>query len=301
MLKKLTLIRKIIFASVCIAFIASFICLCVKNESVKAVKENAVLSIWQIDSFEGGRGSRADYLKTVGKEFNNKENCYVNVVALSATAARLNLANGTVPDIISYGAGTYGIESYVKNFSLWCRGGYCLLTLDGNADFTDVTADNTVINGGKDNFASAAALFCGLRGAKVESPTSAYVKLINGDCKYLLGSQRDVFRLKTRAVAFAVKPVTEFNDLYQIVSVTASCKNADYAQRYVDFLLTKNSGLDKIGMLSDGVKLYDDEMATLENLVFDSKITYPISESMKAEIEKSILLGDINILKELLK
>lgn len=301
MLKKLSLIRKIAFASVCIAFIISFICLCVKNESVKAVKENSVLSVWQIDSFEGGKGSRADYLKTVGKEFNKKENCYVNVVSLSAEAARLNLSNGTIPDIISYGAGTYGVESYVKNYSVWCRGGYCLLTLDGNADFTDATADNTVINGGKENFASAAALFCGLQGAKVESPTSAYVKLINGDYKYLLGSQRDAFRLKTRGVAFAVKPVTEFNDLYQIISVTVSCKNTGFVQRYIDFLLSKNNGLDKIGMFSDGVKLYDDELAAFENLVFDRKITYPISQGMKAEIEKSVSLGDINILKELLK
>lgn len=288
--------------AVCVAFLISFICLYSKKGSANAAhNENTALTVWQIDSFEGGKGSRADFLQSVGNEFSKKENCYINVVSLSAEAARLNMSNGNIPDIVSYGAGMYGIENYVKDFTVWCRGGYCLLSLDTNCDFSDVTAENTVINSGKDNFTGIAALFCEVQNGKFESPTSAYVKLINGDYKYLLGTQRDIFRLKTRNVAFSIKPVTAFNDLYQNISKTTQCTNNAYAQKYIDCLLSKKGELNKIGMLCDGMKLYDDEMGVCENLPFECKLTYPINDVMKANLERCVSLGDINMIKELLK
>ena len=288
--------------AVCAAFFISFICLYCKKDSAKAVKkENIALTVWQIDSFEGGKGSRADYLQSVGNEFGKREDCYINVVSLSAEAARLNLSNGNVPDIVSYGAGMYGLESYVRDFAVWCRGNYCLLSLDTDCNFSDVNAENTVINSGKDNFTGVAALFSGVQNGKFESPTSAYVKLINGDYKYLLGTQRDVFRLKTRNVGFSIKPVTAFNDLYQNISKTTECADNAYAQKYIDYLLSKKDKLNKIGMLSDGSKLYDDEMSECENLNFEYKLTYPISKEMKSNLEKCVSLGDINMIKELLK
>ncbi len=294
-------IKKFALVAVCLAFIISFICLYCKKESASAVNESTALSVWQIDSFEGGKGSRSDFLQNVGKEFAKKENCYVNVVSLSAEAARLNLSNGNIPDLISYGAGACGIGNFVTDFTVWCSGCYCLLTLDTNSDFSDVNSENTVINRGKDNFATVAALFCGLRESKLENSTVAYVKLINGEYKYLLGTQRDIFRLKTRNVAFSIKAVTQFNDLYQNISITNKCKNSGYAQKYIDFLLSKKNELNKIGMLGDGIKLYDDEMGICENLSYARKIMYPINETIKKSIENSVSHGDINMLKELLK
>ena len=194
-----------------------------------------------------------------------------------------------------------GIGSFVTDFTVWCSGCYCMLTLDTNSDFSDVNADNTVINRGKENFSTAAALLCGLGDSKLENSTVAYVKLINGEYKYLLGTQRDIFRLKTRNVAFSVKAVTQFNDLYQNISKTQKCKNSVYAQKYIDFLLSKKNELNKIGMFGEGIKLYDDEMGICENLSYECKLTYPINEAMKMNIENSVSLGDINMLKELLK
>ncbi len=300
-MSKLMKLRKFAFALVCVAFLVAFACMYFKKEDAKAVQESAVLTVWQIDSFEGGKGSRADFLKNVGNSFNKSENCYVNVISLSSDAARLNLSKGSAPDVISYGAGTYGLEGYIKDYNVWCRGMYCLLTLDSGCDFSDVTAQNTVLNNGKDNFAGAAALLCGLSGSKTESATSAYVKLLNGEYKYLLGTQRDIFRLKTRNVSFAIKPITEFNDLYQSISITRSCGNAGYAQKYINFLLSQKSEIVKIGLFSDGAKLYEDEMSQCENLNFNKKITYPISLAVKTDIEKAVSAGDINMLKELLK
>lgn len=301
MKKFLPKIKIFTLITVCVAFFIAFFCLYSKKPSANSINENIALTVWQIDSFEGGKGSRAEYLQNLGNNFGKNENCYITVVSLSAESARLNLSNGNIPDIISYGAGMFGVEGYINDFTVWCRGSYCLLTLDNSSDFSDTSGENTVVNKGKDNYSDVAALFCGLQNAKFESSTSAYVKLINGDCKYLLGTQRDIFRLKTRGVTFSVKPVTTFNDLYQNISKTTNCANVTYAQKFIDYVVSKKAEISRIGMYCDGVKLYDDELSVCESSNYEYTIKYPINEEMKSSIKRGVTLGDINILKELLK
>lgn len=284
----------------CLGAFIAFMCLLFKKDESKIQDNSGMITVWQIDSFEGGRGSRADFLQKVGNDFTKSSGCYVNVISLSAEAARLNMSNKIFPDVVSYGAGTYGLESYVSSYTCWCRGGYCILTLDASSDFKDVSAQNTVINAGKDNLIGAAALFTGLNGAKTEKSTGAYVKLINGDFKYLLGTQRDVYRLKTREVSFAVKPVTEFNDLYQNISVVAGSKSVEQSESYIKYLMGRTDEVDRIGMLSDGVA-YDDEMKNLLGLKYEYKLTAPVSADTAAKLKILISGGDINMLKTILK
>lgn len=264
----------------------------------------SVLSLWQIDGFEGGKGSRATYLQNIGDDFSKKGGCYVTVTAITADAARMNLSSGNVPDLISYSAGTYGIESYLRGdapYYNWCHGGYCFLTLDTSANFEDITTENLIINGGTDNLVGAAALLCGVNGAEVAKPTGAYVKLINGEYKYLLGTQRDIFRLRTRGVAFSVKPVTEFNDLYQNISVTASdAKKRTYANRFVNYLSERCDEVSRLGLMAKGQNLYDDEMRCMEGLNYENKLTLPVSENVKKQIDSAISNCDINLLKNLI-
>lgn len=297
--------RFLLFA-LCLAIIITVPIMAIMNKKkANAVSdEMTVLNVWQIDSFEGGKGSRAKYLQDLGNKFTKKNGCYVTVSSLSADAARLNLKNRNVPDLISYGAGTYGIESYIRGrlpYYCWCNGGYCFLSLDTNANFDDISVKNLIINGGTDNLVDITALLCGVNGAEKAKPTSAYVRLINGEFKYLLGTQRDIFRLRTRGVAFAVKPVTAFNDLYQNISVTCSSdKKAVYAELFIEFLLENGEGVSSLGLMADGRNLYDDEMRLLEGLIYEYRLTSPISESMKNEINQSIINCDIKKLKNLL-
>lgn len=271
-----------------------------KDNSGEAEQDKSMLTIWQIDSFEGGKGSRADFLQRIGNDFTKSTDCYVSVISLSANAVRLNLAEGRIPDIISYGAGVYGLESYIGDYVSWCHGGYCFLTLDAASDFSDVNSQNTVINEGKENLSKAAALFCGLHEADFEKSAGAYVKLITGSYKYLLGTQRDIFRLKTRGLSFAVKPVTEFNDLYQNISVVTLSPRKSFARQYVETLLKRTGEVDKIGMLSDSV-VYDDEMKAMSGLSYEYKLTAPVGESAAKQLENIISGGDINMLKTILK
>ena len=186
-----------------------------------------LIELWQIDGFEGGKGSRAKFLSYSAKKCFGGQNIYFNVTSLSATAARENLALGHKPDLISYNAGFSGIENYVNQrfgYTAWCNGAYCLIALDASADFSDVNSQNTVINAGKDNLVDVAAAVAGLGGAARESSVNAYLKLLDGSFRYLLGTQRDIYRFISRKVEYSVKPLTGFNDLYQNISVLTNDK-----------------------------------------------------------------------------
>lgn len=307
-LKKLKLLKTVLCFTLCAAVLISAPIIAffkIKSRGFGAKGDKMrVLTLWQIDGFEGGKGSRADFLQSLADGFSDAGGAYVNVVSVSASAARQNIAEGNVPDLISYSPTAFGLESVITGktpYVSWCRGGYCLLTVDSAADFNDVSNENTVINAGKENLVSAAALFLGLQSAESLAPTSAYVKLINGGYKYLLGTQRDVQRLKTRGVSFKIKPVTEFNDLYQNISITATdADDRKAAESFISCLL--NSGdLTKLRLFREGASLYDDELSEMENVTFEYSLKSPVSENALKEITESISNGDINTLKSLLK
>lgn len=278
---------------------------CRRKNDPYAQAEMQSVTVWQIDGFEGGKGSRAQYLQNAANACFKKKKTYFTVISLSADAARQNIENNQLPDVISYPAGFYGIDQFINKRDFicktWCNGGYCLLTLDENADFNDVMAENTVINAGKDNLTDVASVLCGIGGAPAEQPTNAYLKLISGKCKYLFGTQRDVFRLKTRNVAFKIKPVEEFNDLYQNISIL-TFDNQKYAacKTYTDYLLNLN-GVGKLGLFNDGAKLEYNELLPMQNISFKHILNYPCSQNYVEELHAAAKNADVNKIKNLLK
>ena len=262
-----------------------------------------VLTVWQIDGFEGGKGSRAQYLQDKGEECFKGTSVYVKVVSVSSDAARKNLSAGVLPDIISYPAGFYGLESYIpEDYSekTWCRGGYCLITLGENADFSDARASNTVVNAGKDNLAKVAALSEGFGGAAEESSVSAYLELIKGEYKYLLGTQRDIYRLTTRGETFSVKALTTFNDLYQNIGVLCGGEDKVYAQKFISFLENNCEDVTKIGMISDATK-YAGAMDALSKAEVEYALKTFVGEDYIKSLKNAAESGDINLVKSLLK
>lgn len=297
-------LARFIFACLCVCAVAGGCVAAFVNYADGEEDDSLqVLTLWQIDSFEGGRGSRAEYLRSLAQDYAKTANVYIEVTALSSDAARTNITAGVMPDIISYGAGFYGIESLVSEGygKAWCRGAYCIIALSGT-DFSSVSTANTVINEGKDNLVSVAALFSGLQGADYAAPTSAYVSLISGEYDFLLGTQRDIIRLQTRGESFEVKPLPEFNDLYQYISVlTRDGEKAVVAEEYINYVLSHGESLTRIGMLCDGETLYKDEMHALEGVDFSYTIPAVASSGAVDEIKKAARSGDINLLKSLLK
>lgn len=299
------IILRVIWFAVCFSVLISAPVMMAANSSNRGGDNNmTMLTVWQIDSFEGGKGSRTTYLQNLGNEFSNYENCYVHVTSVSSEAARTNLSMGKRPDLISYGAGTYGLETYItdKNAAhVWAHGGYCFITLSETADFSDMSNQNTVINRGVENLSGAAALFTGVNGATAEIPTAAYINLINGKYKYLLGTQRDIFRLLTRGENFKLKPIEEFNDLYQLISVTSeNPERISYANKFIDFIQSKSENLTKLGLMCDH-NIYEDTMKEMEGLQYEYTLKSPVSKNAREALITAIQNSDINLLKNLLK
>lgn len=303
MLTKKRIVLLIILVAVCVAVpvMAAF-----RGRQIRPqTEEMQVITLWQIDSFEGGKGSRAQYLQNKATALFEKRNCYVTVTSVSAESARKNIQSGNIPDMISYGAGFYGIDSYVNRtdfyYRNWCRGGYCLLKLGNDGDFSDVSADNTVVNAGKDNLAEVCAVLTGIGGADIAASTSAYVSLIGGKYKYLLGTQRDIYRLRTRGVSFSVNPVSAFNDLYQNISILTSGDKYQLCLEFIDYLMSGGTDVINLGLFRDGFDLYDDELRIMEDVRFEYTLKSFVGEKYIEDICAAAKSGDINLLKNLLK
>ena len=301
MLNKKQILLLITMAAILIA--APILAMCATDDG-REEERTRVLTLWQVDSFEGGRGSRTQYLQDVAETFFDGTKTYVTVTSLSADAARGNIAAGNVPARSSYGAGFYGIETLINpadfTYICWCRGAYLLICLDDACDFSDVTPQNTVINEGRDNLVFACALFEGLSGATFEAPTSAYVSLINGKYKYLLGTQRDICRLETREQSYKAKVVTSFNDLYQNISILNNNDGYSYCRDFCLYLNDVSQGVASLGMVSDGAQSVGIR-AEMQSAEYEYAITSFVGETYINEVKNAINNSDLNSLKNLLK
>ena len=242
-----------------------------------------VISVWQVDGFEGGVGSRKQFLLKIARWY-EKTNDGVLFMVTNQTAKGVeeSIKKGEFPDIISFGAGTYisgfsqininrvskgglvGEECYAV---AWCRGGYFLIS---NPKLAMQTQDlkeieNLLVSQGEytQPLVSLLTQNITVKSVEVKKPMDAYVKFVEGKTPYFLGTQRDVFRLKNRGYEFNATALTEFSDLYQYAVITATDQTKRfYAQNFLEFLLSDKCqrSLSSIGMFSDFAKVeYEDE------------------------------------------
>ena len=281
-----------------------------------------ILRVWQIDSFEGGRGSRASFLNGVARLYEKEGDRLVLVTAHTPESAENAVLEGHIPDVVSYGPGVGFVADLARplaglDFSAgrlggetvaypWCRGGYFLLT--GEGDFTDVTPQNTVLSVGRGACVEAAAASEGYVGDfSTEPSVQAYVDLIGGKYRYMIGTQRDVWRLRTRGYPFSAKPLTAFCDLYQYVSVCAE-DGPRYAAalEFVDVLLSRavQETLTKIGMLGIDCTVYaeDPVLSSAESAKPRRTVSAFLTQEARGELEscaKAALCGDKSGAKKL--
>ncbi len=247
-----------------------------KDASLKQKGYKGIITMWQVDSFEGGSGSRRQFLldSAIGFE---KENDGVLVMINTYTAQGVSekLQKGEYPDLISYGCGTdingsnqltvdkvsfggkVGKNAYA---TAWCKGGYVLICKgDKIGDIPD-NLTTLSVSQAEYTLPLVALLLEGVKAEKIytKKPLEAYIDFVNGKSEYLLGTQRDLVRLSNRGINIVVRPLIEYNDLYQYVSVTAKDKDKIYyANKFIEYLLSENvqQKLTKISMLSDFYKI----------------------------------------------
>ena len=222
----------------------------------KEAEARTVVRVWNIDTFEGGKGSRTAFLKSVARELQGE--AYYLVTSYTLEGALSAFAEGDAPDVLSFGVGLSefaerllplpysfaGGELGGKTLAYpWCMGGYYLFSL------TDFEGEGrTALSVGGENLPAVAARLEGITGEETES-VAAYTGFLSGKYRYLLGTQRDVCRFQARGVSVQARPLTKYCDLYQYIGILSSEKR-DASLAFVEALLSPEvqGRLSQIGM-----------------------------------------------------
>lgn len=266
-----------------------------------------VISVWNVDTFEGGKGSRTTFLSGVASRFEKETgNVYVLTSAYTKEGAKAALDEGLRPDILSYGVGFPAPEA--KKTVAWCRGGYAVFSLKD--DFSNLTASTVVLSDGGENLPEVAACLLGLTGEvkKLES-TAAYLRFLAGDFPYLLGTQRDICRFISRGVNVYAKPLDGYCDLYQHAAILRE-ENYGLCEAYLSALLcAKNQArLVGLGMLSPYGEIYGSEggLHVLLEQTSPKRTLARVADSVELErvstaAYEGMKSGNVEVLKNFLK
>lgn len=325
MKKQFKIAGRIFLSALCVAvlLVANLYAYPVLNAQIVKQPEGyaGVLRLWHIDGFEGGKGARSSFLQRAASYYEEQGGMLVLVTVHTAESAAREIEAGNTPDLISFGGAAEFVADVVrplKGYSFgpaeigdtayaypWCRGNYFLFSADGN--YSDASAENTVISAGRGASAEAAACYAGMQGEySVEPSVQAYVHWIDGKYRYMVGTQRDVQRLITRGVAFQVQPLSAYNDLMQYIAICSDdAAHYNAALNFVESLLSEKTQqmLTQIGMLSMRYSIYDaaDPLSVAESY---SAKTLPAFLSDNARTNfytaaRSALRGDENGAKNL--
>lgn len=222
----------------------------------KEAEARTVVRVWNIDTFEGGKGSRTAFLKSVARELQGE--AYYLVTSYTLEGALTAFAEGEAPDVLSFGVGLSEFAERLLPLSYffaggelggktlaypWCMGGYYLFSL------TDFEGEGrTALSVGGENLPAVAARLEGIAGEETES-VAAYTGFLSGKYRYLLGTQRDVCRFQARGAIVQARPLTKYCDLYQYIGIL-SAEKRDVSLAFVEALLSPEvqGRLSQIGM-----------------------------------------------------
>ena len=236
-----------------------------------------IITLWQIDTFEGGVGSRKQFLlKAASMYEKNNDGVLIMVTNHTLEGAENNMKNGIFPDMISYGAGL-DVKSFseiktknVRSGGLvgnkcyatpWCKGGYVLISNPNLVtELKPNRIDKLLVSQSLYTQPLTALLLEGVTAHDVEikKPMDAYVKFVIGKTPYMLGTQRDIHRLINRGFEFNAQPLYEFCDLNQYVSITTAEEiKRYYANDFINFLTSDvvQKKLTDIGMFSPYIEV----------------------------------------------
>ena len=264
-----------------------------------------VITVWQIDGFEGGTGSRKQFLLKAARSFERKhDGVLVMVINQTVDGAQDAINSGNIPDLISFGCGGeisgFGEISPTRQSkgglvgdkcfaTAWCRGGYVLIVNPALVSETEKISeiDELLVSQGEFTQPLAALALEGIiaKNIEVKAPMDAYVKFTAGKTPYFLATQRDLVRLKNRGFEHNAYPLTAYNDLYQYISVTSTDQiKRFYAQEFIEHLLSDKiqNTLSEIGMYSEFFSAeYDDEKFTAMQRVKDFRTVSAFTPAAK--------------------
>ena len=209
-------------------------------------EQNQVLSLWHIETFEGGSTSRSAYLQKIATEFNKQNNgVFIIIKTLTMEQARLNVKEGCC-DIVSFG---FGAGELLKPYLV------SLQEVKLEKDFDMVAKNN-------DNVLAYPYMYGGYA-----TITREQAMISSGFTPENL--QENLFNIfiskkNNKAVGFAKKSQTNFAKALSLCSVFGNPtnffdNNLDTYQTYCKFIEGEFSTL--VGTTRDVVRCKNREMA----------------------------------------
>ena len=316
------------------------------NQEIK-VDYMGILEMWNIDTFEGGSKSRTTFLEKRAVEFEKKNTgTFIMCTNMTVEQAVLNIQNDKLPDLISFGIGmgeklinylmplssAYGVRDDLVEGGMcnkiqyaipFILGGYTLISdtnyqLDGNKkigemlgvglnDYTNPLLALVVNNIETDSQFE--------QNDDMDSFT-VYDKFLDKKFDALLGTQRDLYRVKNRIDNGNMLPknfhyFSGYSDLVQYVGICSTDPvKQEISKKFIEHLLSNNSQqkISDINMFS--VKLnnlyVDNEYENMEKALSKPLKTLNVflsQEKLKEvkTLSQKALLGDQMAKKELEK
>ena len=273
------------------------------------VEYKGILTVWQVDSFEGGFGSRKQFLLKVARGFEKQnQGVLVMVSEYSPDGVKENLSKGLKPDMISFGCGveisgfcelkidrsTSGGKVGEKTYATaWCRGGYVIVANPNLTDQISNELDSLVVSQGEytQPLTALATDSITAKDIDIKPPMDAYIKFVGGKTPYLLGTQRDIVRLENRGFEVISKPLNEYNDLYQYISITGDDEiKRFYAEKFINYLISDSvqQKLTEISMLSPYINanLDNKHLIEMQNQAENKTISAFIEPDMLKEMQR---------------
>lgn len=256
-----------------------------KNEPFSSGQYKTVLTVWHIDTFEGGTGSRGDFLGSALKSLSD-DGIVTLVKVQTIESMEKSLQKGELPDLISFGVGCGEIAGYARELLLkgftggeingrifavpWCFGGYYLIAknndnrlIDGLFDGdADKTIENLIVSDGENILPVLSLMHLGITANAVYlPPKDAYPRFLSEKNAVLLGTQRDIKRIEKKKDEFTVRPLEGYSDLVQYIAITAgNDEKYRYCVLAIERLLSEETQkkLYKIGMMRVDGKTNDE-------------------------------------------
>lgn len=277
-----------------------------------------ILTLYSLDTFEGGINSRADFLNRAAISFEKKNRgVFVQVVPVSEYELEDRLARGLVPDILLYSFGHY--RTLADRFVPYTQGVTFADSLRQTEDAVPVwyggyfgfsaNPEYPYVCGKAENTNPVLACLLSDTGIVPEheyTQKSAYEAFVFKKCN-LIGTQRDIYRTRNSDRQIERRVFSNYTDLVQYGSVVGiSEERAYFAQKFLEYLTSPEiqAKLTEIGMFSvSGERLYDGVMGEFEEML--PALVLPRLDRSREEIaeeyERSVLaLTDENVRRELL-
>ena len=276
---------------------------------LKPTEHERILTLWHVETFEGGVGSRGDFITGRAVEF-GKKGRHVLVKTHTIESAKESLKKGEKPDLVSFGIGADFVVPMAKRVTLtvagekvksrafvWAQGGYFLFRKSG--DETPIKT-LTISDGGK-NLPLGAANLTGVKYENIETvkSTDAYLKLISGNTDAMLGTQRDIRRFTVKNFAYTATPLEKYNDLYQYVAITTDDEDKlPTAKAFAEYLLSEKTAkkISSLYMIPRYFSLTDAPLQSYDASKNEKTISPFISllnlETLKEDLQNSSALKE---------